>query len=1023
MSKKEIKWSEQQILAIDTTDTNILVSAGAGSGKTAVLTERIYRLVAKGTPIDKFLVLTFTNAAAAEMKDRIRESLLEDDNTKSQAPLVDSSHIETFDAFALYVVKRFHHHLGINADVNLINNSILEIKKNKLLEEILNEYYEKEDKTFLEIVEAYCVKDDNQIFDLILNILKVADLQLDKEKFFNTFIDNYCSEEKVNSFINECYKERIDSIKTILCRLKELESVTDQDNLTDALEPLLKNKDYDSLRNAILEFTFPTKPKEKNNDKALRDYLKSIFPSLKDSDYGSSAEIKEIINGDIEFIKTLLTIARRLDEEIYKFKKEHNAYSFQDIAKMALELISMKDVGKILKESFDYILVDEYQDTSDIQEKVIQALGKDKNNIYMVGDVKQSIYRFRNANCSIFQDKYNSYLTSKQENKGLRIDLNESFRSRKEVVDAINEFFSKLMHKDHCVIDYSDGHYFKFGQKNYLQLLTENQSNDVELFTYNVTPNVSSTEIEAKIIAEDIIKKYNSKYQIADAKKFTKRDARFSDFAILIDRATDFDEYRKVFNEYGIPLNIKSETDIATSDLVFSMKNLLILLSCSLNQDYENKRYYHAFTSVARSFLVRLDDQTILNHVKNKTVLTEKFILKIELLKEKIRYKSLYETLISIYETFDVYNKIITIGDFKANTSQAEMLLDIASNMDQLGYTLDDFILYFEDLDKYDIKLEFADNNASEDSVYLMTIHKSKGLEFPICYFPGLGKKFFDSSSKSSFIVSDKYGLVLPLRIHTHLSSLTNHLFKSSEKHENLQEKLRLYYVALTRPKEKIILIEGIKEKEKEKFAITECNSFLEFNNFLKLRQKYGVPKEIENVKLNKVVKKHQPKQIKIIKPDFEVPKIIKTTKASKDVNDEANLENLRLGERMHYLLEIIDFETKDTSFIKDEKERKMIEKVLSLNIFKGVKNDNVLHEYDFYDEQNNVHGIIDCILVKDDEVDIIDFKLKNINDEEYIKQLKIYKNYVKTITKKPIKTYLLSISLGMLRKIHDEVC
>ena len=1003
-----MKWSPNQEQAITEVGSNILVSAGAGSGKTAVLTERIYRLVKQGTPISRFLVLTFTKAASAEMKQRIRKKLLEDPECAHLAGDIENAHIETFDAFSLFLVKKYAYVLGIPGDVTNVDKSLINIKLQKIISDVFNEYYEKEDPALIKLVSRYCVKNDDELRKFLLNICEFANKQINKYEFLDNFIDTYFNETFLSNIVEEKYKQDIDTIKMIIENVYQLENTTDVDNLLAVLDPLLQTKNYDELYEKLKTVEVPRKPSG-GSDGALRSAIKDSIDKLlpKNGDFGTKQEIINSYLENKDLVTLLITLAKKCIEQLDQFKKERNAYAFEDIASMAVRLIENKEISEDMKSYFDYILVDEYQDTSDIQERVISAIGKD--NIYMVGDVKQSIYRFRNANCSIFQDKFINY---KKEIGGKEIDLNKSFRSREEVVNAINELFLILMDPKVNPIDYKMGHDFEFGRKEYSTCI-DNKNPDYKLSipTYYYEKEKEATQTEIEFIASDIIDKINNHYKVFEPVNGQPalRDVTFKDFAIIIDRKTSFDLYKKVFTAHSIPLKNSASEGVIGSTVALTIKNLITLYNCIAKGDYESETFVHSFVGLHRSFLIKEKDQKIYDYVSLNAYRISPVVEKLTCIAEENVNTSVYSIVYKLIDEFDVYHLMPTIGNVVSNIQKIETLLDLSKNMDVLGYKLDDFVQYFKDLDEFKQDMDFSDTSVSENAVEIMTIHHSKGLEYPICYFPGLTKQFSREEIKSAYIINKKYGIILPISGETNLVSLFASQVKRDFVIDDYEEKIRVLYVALTRAKERIIIPLGLKEKESTKLDHRFVNTFKEMLLCSGIVNKYGSEMKIKTNALVEV-----PTEVEALK--FYVKSInvqakeIEKKRASKERSEEVNDELLEFGNEIHYLLEVVDYERKDTSFIKNLRYRKYIDNVLSLNLFKDVKNSEIRHEFSFFDQTNGVNGVIDCLIIKDDHIDIIDFKLKNIDDEKYVLQLHKYRDYIYSITNKKVHTYLISV-------------
>ena len=1008
MSK--MTFSDLQEKAINAKGKNYLISAGAGSGKTAVLTERIYRIAKEDKTLDKFLVLTFTNAAAAEMKNRVREKLIDDPETLYLASEVDNAHIETFDAFSLYLVKKYFYRLNVSRDLMIIDNSIISIKRKKILQELFEEKYEKEDPRFLSLIEAYATKNENGIKDFIIKLLQAGDKKSDNYKFFNHLKNDFYNKDFIDGFISTYISQVRDNLLFIREKALELEDLDDINKIIEFVDYRLGLDDYDELYNSLKE-SFPRK-EGKASDGEYRKLITDIYNSkvkIKDDrDYGSKSEVIDHYLSTKEYASTLIDLAVEVETRLDNFKKEHNAYSFGDISRFVLTLLKDENIRKEISDSFDYIMIDEYQDTNDVQETVISKISR--NNVYMVGDVKQSIYRFRGADCHIFQEKYERY---KLHDGGEEIDLNTSYRSREEVVNFINELFAKLMDKKVNEIDYSNGHEFIFGRKEYNENKKEDYSPTVYRYTYEKSSE--TIEKECEIMTKDIINKINNQFQVYDVKTKTNRDCRFGDFAIIIDRGSQFETIRRKFSEANIPLKVIGKETLFKSDVILLSKSLIKMLYYSLKDDYEHE-YRHAYMSVARSFLYEYPDDKLYEIFTNKTFLVEEFAQKIELIKEKLRFAPIKEVLLTLYEEFDIYSSLSKITQYYPNAHKLEHLLSLAESMDDLNYTLEDLVNYFDDLAELDEDIDYSDSDAQENSVTLINIHKSKGLEYGIIYFPGLTKNFNLEDSKTSMLFSDKYGIAIPSDVED-AHSLLIHLVKEELKDDDFQEKIRLLYVALTRAKEKIILISGSKSDKDKLMRPNQVKSFNEMLGLTDTIYKYNKDYSLEDVSLKEkkeenVVEKIKLKEVNV--PANEVIHLRASKTASEDVDDNV----LDFGTELHYYLEHLNLESDNLDYIKNRQMRKYVYNVKNSFLFKGVSNSQVRHEYHFYDSSSGLEGYIDALIIKEDEIDIVDFKLKNIEDEEYDRQLKIYKSYIEKHTTKPIKMYLLAAITGEVREV-----
>lgn len=1014
-------FTKDQKQAIDARSGNYVVSASAGAGKTAVLTERVFNLIKEGSKLSELLILTFTNLAASQMRDRIRQKLVATNEAKfiEIAASLDAANIQTYDAFALNLVKKYHDRLNLPENVGLVDSSLFKIEKNKIINRIFTEGYENEDKDILKLVDEFCYRSTDEIKSFIVSLSDEFELIKNKSDYLNNYENIYLNDNFINKLVDEFLHNIRSKFTEIIKRVKTFENTEYIDANLPILEKLANFKCYEELQELLVVQNLGVDSRGKKSlkgyedDKNYHDYIGAFLKTLKEQIvYKNKENIVKQYLGTKDNIITILSIIKKLDDETNSFKFKYSSYSFIDIFKFAMKLTDIEDVKNEIKNRFKYIMIDEYQDTSDLQEEFISAISN--NNVYVVGDIKQSIYRFRNANCQIFLDKYNKYA---KKDGGELINLQENFRSRSEVIDTVNRLFGEIMNLKSSDLDYKNSHKMIAGNKSFI---TEKDSNyETELISYRGEDlndyGGSKHEFEAKIIATDIKKKVLNKYKIYDQNTRCLRDCKYSDFAILISVKTNFTIYQKVFNDYGIPLFANYEKTIRDNDLTYAFQNIVKLIAMS-NGSYTNKNYKHCFISVMRSFITNDNDEDVeIVATSNKFSRSSLFAI-LEKTIAEVKGKSLKEHLIIIAKNFNIYKSLINVGDVSNGISILEYYFNIASQMDKMGYSIDDLVMYFDDLDKFDIEPSFVGNDDVEDAVKLLTIHASKGLQFKICYFPDLDHHFNFDSLKGKFLYSKKYGISVPNVYSDEVFSLTKNLIVEDEKIELIKEETRLAYVAFTRPEEKIILVGDLNKRSKPVQDFYKCRSFMDFFNFYDLSFNETHYEILKFEKLHK--KKEILKNIEIKPTPKMSDEVIEISHASKQLDDSTNSELLRIGNKYHYYLEILDFSSKDVSFIKNEKDRKIIAKFVLNSIFGNAKEAKILHEYPFFDEKNNVNGVIDLLLIYSDHIDIVDFKLSHVDDELYVEQVKKYKNYISQLSTLPIHTYITGILSGDIKKV-----
>ena len=1033
-------WTEEQLQAINQEGTNILVSAGAGSGKTAVLTERVKRKVLNGTSVENLLVLTFTNAAAAEMKTRIRKALKSTPGLEEEANLVDGAYITTFDSFALSIVKKYHTKLNIPEAVEITDEVILRLKKQEILDELMDCYYERPTEEFEKLIHDFCLKDDEELKKQILDVYSKIELKYDKTEFLNNYFDIY-NEDKINSFIEEYLELLKQKQKEIKELFLELENHFDDDfiiKMNENYSSFLKANTYEEFLNSM-NFGKINAPRGSSEEgKAIKSQISDLLKDFKESYliYDSVEEIKEDIESTISSQEVIIEILKEFDSILDHYKNKNYIYNFNDIARLAIKVVEENsDVQEELREKFSEILVDEYQDTSDIQEKFISLIAK--NNVYMVGDIKQSIYRFRNANPDIFQEKYNLY---KDNINGTKIDLLKNFRSRREVLDDINLLFNPVMDLRIGGAEYPESHQMIFGNTSYEEEGKTDQEYHMNVLTYNskeLDRNITKAEEEAFIIANDIKDKISKHFQVFDKDQKTLRVAEYSDFTILLDRTKEFDTYKKIFEYLHIPLQILKDESFSRDDDSIIFKNLLKFIMLVKN-DNINKEFEYNYISLARSFLYKysdLDIYEIFSKKSYKDTSIYKDALELSDLIDKVNLSEFIRQVF-IYTKYDEI--ILNTSDINAKRVREEYFYNLARSYEKLGNTIYDFVDYLDKVFDNDLDLTFNSSSKNSNSCRIMTIHKSKGLEFPICYFAGYTSTFNFSELHSRIIFDKEYGLILPKVNEYYKDTILKILLKNRVRLEEISEKIRLFYVATTRAKEEMIfvvpeLVEEFYVKDKVSDVVrSKYNSFYNILKsittillpYTKESQVDATTKYKEAIEVSKYISNKTNINVNNLEIKLEEVKDAHFSKENNHIITKEEKEVMEFGTKVHEYLEELDFSNPVLlDKIYNTRIKDKITKFLNSDLMKSRLNYTMYKEYEFYYEEDNTinHGIIDLLIDNNDSYTIIDYKLKNIDDLAYNKQLNGYRNYIKSITGKSVDCYLYSILDETYREVKDE--
>lgn len=1020
------KWTNEQQLAIKHEGENIIVSAGAGSGKTAVLSERVLRKLKSGVGIKQLLILTFTKAAAAEMRERIRANIKKNPDLASQLLELDGAYITTFDSYSLSLVKKYHYLLNVSKNIQIGEASVFTIRENEFLDEILMRRYENPTSNFTKLIYDFCTKDDDSLKKSILKINHALDLRYDKVEYLTSYIDTFYQPDTIESYchlyVSKLFslQEEMQSIIESLCPLLE-EKVSEK--VYSFYRKFLDSKTYDEMVGSLDERA-PQTPRNSEDDvKAYFAKLSELRKRAKDYlMYPSYQEMKDAIWATEGYAKEIVSILLELDQKMMELKHEEDTYDFTDISKMAIQLLlDHPDIKEEVKQSFQEIMIDEYQDTSDLQETFISLIAN--HNVYMVGDIKQSIYRFRNANPYIFKEKYENYQKGID---GFKIDLNKNFRSRKEVLDNVNLMFDLLMDSIVGGADYKASHRMVFGNNSYEEQGKSDTSHQMEVYRYDYdkSSEYSKEEIEAFWIAQDIKKKIESGYLVYNFKEENAkpRPCKYQDFVIMLDRSTNFGLYKKIFTYFGIPLAVKKDESIKSTTDLLLFSNILTFIFKIYHHEYDTM-YYHTYTSIARSFLFSLSDQEIFQTITGKRIAESSIYQLAEPIAKELDGLSTTELLDRILTAFSYYKKLLCVGDIDSALARIDNLKRIAKGFESIGMTPSMFQEYLVELTENDqLDLKYKVSEDASNAVQIMTIHASKGLEFPICYFASLDVKFNMRDMNDRFLYDNKTGIITPYFKEGIGDTILKSLYKERYTMEEVSEKIRLFYVAVTRAKEKMIFVLPSREWDKG----TDYESKVSWSSLADMLDSirdvlspYTLSIDLKEIPLthayHTLTKKEYPTSFAhYVEEEISIPvKPIgqeRFSKTTSHILSKQELRAMKFGEHMHEVFESIDILHPNLEKLsKFEKEKVTL--FLKHDIVRNAPQ-AVYQEYEFMTELDGKmqHGIIDLLLQYENRYVIIDYKLKEVTDEAYRKQLDGYKKYIYQKTGKPVEAYLYSI-------------
>ena len=938
-----MKFTPEQQRVIELHNSNILVSAAAGSGKTAVLVERIIRMICDGehpADIDRLLIVTFTNAAAAEMRERIAAGIaarLEADpgneHIQKQSALLHNAQITTIDSFSLFLIRNHFNEIGLDPDFRVADEGEIKLLQQEVLAQLLEDAYAGQfvpeaPEQFHACVEYFCPGGRESVLEQhILNLSRYAGSFPWPEEWLEERKNDYAAgdmEALVHSDYGQYLTERVNrTVEGCLEKLREVKRLCELPDgpymygeLTEAeieqLERLTSCKDLEEQAAKIPAVTFARLPSKKDDSvdpakrelaKAIRNSVKDTLSDLSESYFKTPLELAvEQGKACREPLRMLLDLVLEFDRRLLAAKQERHLIDFSDMEHYALQILLKRekveesdgtgtdrtetkyrivpsDVAMEYRQYFQEILIDEYQDSNLVQEYLLSAISGEEEgryNRFMVGDVKQSIYKFRLARPELFLEKYDTY----QETGDLcRIDLAKNFRSRIQVVDAVNGVFSRIMSREIGGIAYDDkaalypGAVYPaqedpaYGSE--LLLIRKPEKGEREesgigeqhaegagvLVDYDNVRQLEALAIAARI------KQLKGSLQVMEKSTGELRPVRYSDMVILLRTTSGWDEeFKKILEQQGIPVYITSKTgyfgalevqellqflrvldnprqDIPLFGVMqsvfggFTQEEIAQIRSGGEGHSRKRMTLYEALKEVAQSGRTVEEGEEISagESAGEEAELSQKadtFLQRIGHYRDLTPFTSIRDLLQRILDDYDYLNYVTALPAGSKRRANVEMLLTKASAFEKTSYFgLFHFIRYMEQMEKYDVDYGEADTlDENADVVRIMSIHKSKGLEFPVVFVSGLSKRFNMQDANQSLIVDMDLGVAVDYvdsvrRIKN--KTLRRTVLSAKMKEDNLAEELRVLYVALTRAREKLILT-AVLDKADEKWELAQ---------------------------------------------------------------------------------------------------------------------------------------------------------------------------------------------------------
>lgn len=1086
-----VNWSEEQLKIFESHDKNILVSASAGSGKTTVMIQKIIDLVLKEgdrTPISNFLVVTFTKASASDMKEKLIEAFMkhqDDEFCLEQIDNVDTSDISNLHSFCSRLISSYFYEVGIDPSFQVLDGAVAGFLQDKALEKLFEKKEKLADENYLKLFDIFQKKrQDKALKNIIKRFNNYLNSNLNSEKWFYDTLERIYNENLnenstakiINSFVPKKMLELSLSAEKVakLCHENEQEKMCEYlIEVSQILRTVSANNSFEVNAKNIADIKLPTSPRlsSKVEIKPVVDGVKDLIKSQLENFQ------KNYICGDIDYLKqglretkqiaiSLYGLVKEFNEIYDELKYEINGLDFNDLERKTLKILENPEILHSLRNKYRYVFVDEYQDINSVQEEII-SLVSGKNNRFMVGDIKQSIYRFRLCDPDIFLQKYEEY--SKPQKTSELFKLNKNFRSDKKILKFVDLVFSGVMTEDFGGIDYEKDSKFTAGDDNLdapesvnLFYIDTTKDENIEAkfsgvysVKNHVQPELDDEEkgvIEAKLVADTIAKLIEK-----DGKNF-----KFSDVAVLVgSRNAMVAKFIETLRGFGIKVSSDEKYNLIDKFYIQEILNF-VKLAYNSNDDFLTFK-------VLKSRLFNFSDNELVEirlldkkrrffecvknyegiksaELKNKLDYFHKKLEEFSKLSCILNIKQLCKKIVDDFSLYQINN---ASGEFGIANNNIDLMINALPETDTA-----DFVINYGN---FSLEVE---NECGGDTVSVMTIHKSKGIEFKYVFLINTNNEFNFESTYQNVVFNKNYGVGIDyfdLTTRVQVPTVASAGIKLLEKRKLVEEQQRVLYVALTRAKEKLFVIYS-KEQEKISGSPREhkkCfGDWFEVMVYNELNGKHHELINFEMYPANKLVEKNEFDSRQLLLTDDknnEAPEWFKYSyedagefALKTSISKLLKSDNMQIyhgtgssadrGTAYHNFLQKIDFKITDYnsqidriysegSF--DDVDISLIKKLLKMSIFAEISTAKyILTEREFYSKiktdeikQSNasgefvLQGIIDLVAIFDDGLIVLDYKTGKFTEEKYSDykfQVETYSNVAEKIYGLPVKKRLL---------------